>query len=309
MACYIGTVALLDRLQKVLYFDTIYKRKRMGKVSRCDTLCKHERKRMSRETIAKFVDELPAQGRYAFNRAELQQRFRKSDAAIKLALHRLQQKGRIISPRRGFYVVVPEEYKHTGAPPPAWFIDSLMKDWQGDYYVGLLTAAEIHGAAHQRPQEFQVVADKAHRVIEISRYRIRFFKKWNVKDVPVIDHKTPTGYMKVSTPEATALDLVRYFENVGYFGNVVTVLSELSDVMNGQRLVSAAKRGVEFAVVQRLGYLLDLLGKTKLANPLHDWLSTNAPRITALRTDLDSRDSILNRRWSLYANEQVEAEE
>src|SRR3984957_14724727 len=135
---------------------------------------------MTRIVIAEFVDELPANGRYTFSRAEIQQQFRKSDAAIKLALHRLQPKGRIVSPRRGFYVVVPEEYKHSGAPPPAWFIDALMKDWQSEYYGGLLSAAEIHGAAHQRPQEFQVVADKVHRVIDIPRYRIRFFKKWNV---------------------------------------------------------------------------------------------------------------------------------
>jgi len=263
---------------------------------------------MTKETIAKFVDDLPAKGRYVFNRAEIEQTFRKSDAAIKLALNRLQKKGRIVSPRRGFYVVVPEEYKQSGAPPPAWFIDALMKDCNSEYYVGLLSASEIHGAAHQRPQEFQVVSDRAHRAIEISRYRIHFFKKWNVNDVPVLDHKTPTGLMKVSTPEATALDLVRYYEHVGYYGNVASVLTELADVMNGQRLVSAAKRGVELAVVQRLGYLLDVVDKMKLADPLHDWLSTKAPRITTLRPDLDTGNSPLDRRWLLYVNEQVEVE-
>ena len=133
-----------------------------------------------------------------------------------------------------------------------------------------------------------MVSDKAHRSIEISRYRIRFFKKWNVQDVPVMDHKTPTGFMKVSTPEATALDLVRYYEDVGYYGNVLTVLSQLADVMNGNRLVAAAKCGVELAVVQRLGYLLDLAGRAKLGDTLHDWLSRKTPRITKLRTDLDS---------------------
>jgi len=264
---------------------------------------------MNRGVIAKYVDELPANGRYTFNRAELQQKFTVSDAAIKLALHRLQKRGRVVSPRRGFYVVVPEEYKHTGAPPPAWFIDALMKDWQSDYYVGLLSAAEIHGAAHQRPQEFQVMCDRAHRTIDISRYRIHFFKKWNLSEVPVINHKTPTGFMKVSTPEATALDLVRYYQDVGYYGNVATVLSELANTMKAQSLVSAAKSGVELAVVQRLGYLLELVEKHKLADSLHDWLSTKSPRVTSLRTDLDSKESPLNRRWLLHINEHVEADE
>lgn len=264
---------------------------------------------MDRWAIARYVDELPANGRYTFSRAELQQALQKSDAAIKLALNRLQKKGRVVSPRRGFYVVVPEEYKHIGAPPPAWFIDALMKDWQSEYYVGLLSAAEMYGAAHQRPQEFQVVCDRPHRVIDIARYRIRFFKKWNVKEVPVTNQKTPTGYMRVSSPEATALDLVRYYQDVGYYGNVVTVLAELSDRINSRSLVSAAKCGVELAVVQRLGYFLEMLGKDKLAQTLSNWLNTKSPRVTSLRADLATENAPLKERWSLYINEQVEADE
>jgi predicted transcriptional regulator of viral defense system len=263
---------------------------------------------MKKETIAEFVGNLPAHGQYWFNRAELEDSFDKSDAAINLALHRLQRKGRIISPRRGFYVVVPEEYKLAGAPPPVWFIDALMRGWHQDYYVGLLSAAEIYGAAHHRPQELQVITDAVLRPIEISRYRIHFFKKWNVKDVPTMQHKTPTGQMRVSTPEATALDLVRYYEAVGYYGNVVTVLSELSEKLNGQRLATAAQRGVELAVIQRLGYFLDLVGKSKLAEPLHEWLSTRGARVTALRTDLDVQGSPISRRWALQLNEQIEAD-
>lgn len=263
---------------------------------------------MNRGAISKYVDELPSNGRYTFSRAELEQQFPVSAAAIKLALNRLQKKNRIVSPRRGFYVVVPEEYKHTGAPPPAWFIDALMQDWQSDYYVALLSAAEIHGAAHQRPQEFQVMCDRSHRIIEISRYRIRFFKKWNISDVAVVNCKTPTGSMKVSTPEATAIDLVRYFEDAGYYGNVATILSELANKMNGQKLVAAAKSGVEIAVVQRLGYLLELVEKDNLAESLHKWLLTKSPRVNSLRTDLDSQGSSLNRRWLLHINEDIEVD-
>jgi hypothetical protein len=263
---------------------------------------------MDKKTIAQFVDELPAHGRYWFSRTELQEKYDKSDAAIKLALHRLQRKSRIISPRRGFYVVVPEQYKLIGAPPPDWFIDPLMKGWHPDYYVGLLSAAEIHGAARHRPQELQVVTDAVLRPIDISRYGIHFFKKWNVKHVPTLQNKTPTGHMRVSTPEATALDLVRYYEAVGYYRNVVTVLAELSAKLNRQRLAATAKSGVELAVVQRLGYFLDLIGQPEVAEPLHKWLSTRGVRVTALRTDLSVQGSLVNRRWSLLLNEEIEVE-
>jgi predicted transcriptional regulator of viral defense system len=261
---------------------------------------------MEKGTIANFVNELPSLGRYTFNREEIEQKFQKSDAAIKLALNRLQKKGKVVSPRRGFYVVVPEQYMQTSAPPPGWFIDALMKDWQSKYYVGLLSAAELYGAAHHRPQEFQVICDTSHRAIRLARYRIRFFKKWNVEATPVVQRNTPTGQMQVSTPEATALDLVRYYDSVGHFDNVATVLAELSETMSGRSLVAAAKCGVELAVVQRLGYVLEVLEKTKLADALHDWLNPQSPRITTLRPDADSESAPLNRKWSLYVNEQIE---
>ncbi len=263
---------------------------------------------MNKGAISKYVDDLPANGRYTFSRAELEEKFQASDAAIKLALLRLRKRSRVISPRRGFYVVVPEQYRFTGAPPPAWFIDALMKDWDSQYYVGLLSAAEVYGAAHQRPQEFQVICDRPHRSIEISRYRIHFFKKKNVENVAVLKHKTPTGFMRVSSPETTALDLIRYYQDAGFYSNVGAVISELSAKMQAKHLLAAAKCDVELVVVQRLGYLLDLSGKARLADPLNDWLATKSPRIASLRPDMDSDLSQLNRRWMLLVNENVELE-
>jgi hypothetical protein len=37
------------------------------------------------------------------------------------------------------------------------------------YYAGLLSAAQLHGAAHQRPQEFQVFLAKNRRPIRCGR--------------------------------------------------------------------------------------------------------------------------------------------
>lgn len=34
----------------------------------------------------------------------------------------------------------------------------------------LLSAAELHGAAHHLPQEFQVICDTPHRAIHLARY-------------------------------------------------------------------------------------------------------------------------------------------
>lgn len=42
------------------------------------------------------------------------------------------------------------------------------------YYVGLLSAAAIHGASHHQPMAFQVVTDKPTREMHAGKVTIRF---------------------------------------------------------------------------------------------------------------------------------------
>jgi len=177
---------------------------------------------------------------------------------LRSALWRLAHSRRVASPRRGFYVIVPPEHRAVGCPSPEWFIDDLMAYLGRPYYVGLLTAAALHGAAHQAPQEFQVVTDRRLPMIRIGRARIRFVKKARVATTPTVRVNTPTGQMRVSSPEATAIDLVRYPEHAGFLSNVATVLRELVERIDRRGLLRVATADGETAYAQRLGYLLDL---------------------------------------------------
>ena len=98
-----------------------------------------------------FLETLQASGRYAFRRTEALKTLGISRVALKHALWRLARAGRVATPRRGFYVIVPPEYRVAGCPPADWFIDDLMAHLGRPYYVGLLTAGALHGAAHQAP--------------------------------------------------------------------------------------------------------------------------------------------------------------
>ena len=113
-----------------------------------------------RRTLNHLVDELQRSGRYSFTADEALASWSGSESALWRACSRLEKQGRIVSPRRGFYAIVPLEYRSAGAPPPEWYIDALMRFQGGSYYVGLLTAAALHGAAHQQVQAFQVVTDR-----------------------------------------------------------------------------------------------------------------------------------------------------
>ena len=80
--------------------------------------------------------------------------------------------------------------------------------------------------------------------------------------------KTPTGILKASWPETTAWDLIRYLRAVGGLDHVVTVLSELAERLDPKRLHETVKRHGEILVAQRLGYLLDHLGRRDLTKDI-----------------------------------------
>jgi predicted transcriptional regulator of viral defense system len=268
----------------------------------------HTESHFAGDRLSDLVDARQAGGRYVLTREEALGALGVSEEALKKAVGRLVAKRRLAVPRRGFFVIVPMEYRQAGAPPPSWFIDELMKFHGQPYYVGILSAAALHGAAHQQPQEFQVVTNRQLRPVVAGRARIRFFRKRRIESIPVVEMKTETGTMRVSTPEATALDLLRYIDAAGQLGNIATVLAELAEKMNGESLIELARAEGNVSIAQRLGYLLELVGASALAEPLAACIGERHPRFVPLRSDRSSSRASKDARWHVLINEKVEAE-
>jgi predicted transcriptional regulator of viral defense system len=260
----------------------------------------------SSPAVPNWVENLQSQGRYTFTREEAQSRTGRSFVAVQSALRRLGQQSRIAVPRRGFYVIVPVEHRVAGAPPASWFIDDLMHHIGQPYYVGLLSAAAIHGAAHQQPMVFQVVTSVPTRRMHTGRVAIQFVMCRNVTQMPVSERQTETGTMRVATPETAAFDLVRYPASAGYLGNVATVLAELSERIDSEALAAVAPM-VRLPDVQRLGYVLDAVRGGGVTGPLWEWLRTRRPRAIPLRPGRPARGR-LDARWHVLPNEDLEVD-
>ncbi|MBW2261107.1 MAG: type IV toxin-antitoxin system AbiEi family antitoxin [Deltaproteobacteria bacterium] len=228
-----------------------------------------------------------------------------SSAAVKMTLYRLKRSGAIISPRRDFFVVVPPEYRSAGSPPATWFIDELMRHLGRRYYVALLSAAALHGAGHQQPMAFQVIADTVERDIEIGRVRIEFHVSNLVEGAATQTMQTETGSMVVATPETTAFDLVRFPAACGYWSNVATVLSELAEVLDPDELAAGAQR-VARSDAQRLGWLLDRVQEGDLAHALARKLEAKRLLPTALTSVREACNARLDPRWRVLVNDKVE---
>ncbi len=254
-----------------------------------------------------YIADLAAAGRYHFCSGEVREALGVSADAAKLALNRLVRQHLVATPARGFYVIIPPEYRSLGCLPADQFIPELMGRLNLSYYAGLLTAAQYHGAAHHRPQEFQVFLNKARRPVRCGHVRVAFITRKRLGDVPVQSFNTPRGVVHVSTPEATAVDLVGYHHRVGGLDQVATILSELAERIDSQKLVAAAKTApVTWA--QRLGYLLELVDAGETATALKDYIARAARQAVPLLTEASWKGSSRAPEWKLIVNADVEAE-
>ena len=83
-----------------------------------------------------------------------------SEQSILNALSRLKKERVLYSPYSSFYVTLPPQYVLRGAVPAYYYMDPLMTALGHSYYFGLLSAAVLWGAAHQRPQRDVVVTTR-----------------------------------------------------------------------------------------------------------------------------------------------------
>lgn len=230
-----------------------------------------------------------------------------SAAAAKLALGRLARQGLVASPARGFYVVVPPEYRRLGCLPADQFIPALMERLGLPYYAALLSAAQYYGAAHHRPQHFQVALARNRRPIACGAVKVSFIARKRIGEVPVQSFNTPRGMIVASTVEATAIDIVGYEHHVGGLDQAATVLSELAEQIDPQRLVEAA-RTAPISWAQRLGYLLELVGAADKAAQLKSYVEEEARDTTPLLPAAPHVHAKRRLDWKLYVNARVEAE-
>lgn len=261
-----------------------------------------------RGQIARWVDGLAAQGRSTFTTTDLQTETGGTDAARKLALNRLVGRRIVFQPHHGFYVVVPAEYRQVGSPPPLWYIDALMRFLALPYYVGLLSAAAFFGAADQAPQQFQVCTSRPIRRLTRGPFQILWYVKHTVAASPVHERTTPNGYVHISSPESTALDLVQYAQHAGHLSHVATVLNELRESLTYYEMLAALEANNLPAAAQRLGFLLSLgnSAQSPATDALEHWLSNTPHSAVPLQRGASTADSPLDSRWRVFINSVIE---
>ncbi|GHT63317.1 hypothetical protein FACS189451_09790 [Bacteroidia bacterium] len=265
-------------------------------------------------TVTNWIEDLQKDGRICFLLADAENKFPSYNRIVlKNALTRLVRKKKICSVWKGFYVIIPIEYQAKGIIPEVYYIDWLMKFLRRDYYVSLLNAAVFYGAAHQQPQEFSVVTTPPSlRSTQKKGTKINFNNKATILEQFTEQRKTPTGYIRISSPELTASDLIQFEKEIGGINRAATVLNELAESCDFSKLTKKFFEYVPTPVIQRLGYLLEcVLEYQSQADNLYSCVGKYD--ILFRRTPLKNKKSIANcetnKKWKIIINEQIEIDE
>jgi predicted transcriptional regulator of viral defense system len=269
-------------------------------------LAKHFRRLLV--DISSYIEDLVARGRYHFTTAGAVAALGSSAIAARASVRRLREKGQVAMPFRGFFLVVPPEYRSLGCLPAEQFVPQLMEHLGLAYYVGLLSAASLHGAAHQAPMVFQTVVAANRPEIRCGRVRAQFIARRIVADIPTERRNTLRGVLRLSTPEATAFDLVGYPQHSGGLSNVATVLSELEEKIDARKLVDECAHS-PLPWAQRLGYVLDRIGAQRLAEPLFGHVAPKIKEYVPLRARKAVRRASRDSRWRVILNERIEVDQ
>jgi predicted transcriptional regulator of viral defense system len=261
-----------------------------------------------RDYLREYIEGLQSNGRYSFSLGELRSAHNVSNNALAMALHRHCRKGKIVCVRKGFYVIVPPEYSNAGIMPPSLFIDDMMAYIGRDYYVGLLSAAVFHGATHQQPQEVYIVTGKpALRSISVKGIRMNFITRNVIPEHGIEQRKTDTGYVNISSPELTALDLIQFRLKSGGIARAVETIEGFVEQITANNLRKLTKCKIPMSVFQRLGFILEsTFRRQAVADSLHEHIHKKILRFIPLEPSARSGKAERDNRWKVVGNVELE---
>lgn len=262
-----------------------------------------------------WIEECQSKGKLAFSLPELKRNFENaSETSLRRMLDRISEKGKVVSVFKGYYVIVPPQYFSKGILPPAMFIDGLMKFLERKYYVALLNAAALHGAAHQQPQEYFVVTEyPVLRATQKKGIKINYISTRQLPpEILTEKKKTETGYITVSNPLLTAIDLISYEKRIGGLNRAATVINELAETIKPTAINEETIKYATASSLQRLGFILEeILDIKTLSEKIFSLTQKTGVKfyLIPLKASGEKTKEQINEKWKLMIGTEIEINE
>jgi len=253
-------------------------------------------------TTKNFIESKLANGLVSFSHSELMDSVGLSSIAAYWQIRRQKDYVIKITSRQPFYLIVQPEHRIIGAPPVEWWIDDYFV-WLGQkYYIALQSAASIFGSSQQAIQETQIITAMKLRDIVVGKIRLRFFTKSIASESLTQQVHGSYAPLVVSTAATTVFDLIKYSTAIGGIERAAETIDPILDKIKPEELKLTLQTESNIAISQRLGFLLENLGCSRLSNVVEEWLPQRL-EFVPLSTYLNAaKDGKINKKWNVIDN-------
>lgn len=235
----------------------------------------------------------------------------RSEKTLKTDINRLVVSKRIQFVYKGFYVIIPTQYQLKGIVPPSYYINELMDYLGKPYYIGLLSAAALYGASHQRAMVTQIVTIGPRPRTSNKNTLLNWNYRMQIPNELLESRNAEMGRINYSSAELTAVDIVQFASNIGGYQRASTVLAELVDMVDVSKIEGVLPYTTT-TTLQRLGYLLEfVLFEQEKADELYAIMKKqngyfNAVLMSSEQPSLENAES---NRWRINMNIDIEIDE
>jgi len=261
-------------------------------------------------TIAEWIHNKEIHGESTFSIEDIKREFPTHSAqGRRTMLARFVSSGRLYAAYRGFYVIIPVQYQLKGVVPPTYYIDDLMNWLHKPYYVGLLSAASIYGASHQKAMVTQVMTINPTTKSIAQNTQLVFVQCSAINPELLITKNGEMSPIKFSSPELTAVDLIQFAGQIGGYQRAATVLAELIDSVDMNKMQNLL-HCTSIATLQRLGYILEfVLEEQQKADLLFALIKHSTRKSILLSNKHPKNPNVISNRWHVNANINIEIDE
>ena len=179
-----------------------------------------------------------------------------SDSHARVVAHRLVRKGWLEPLKRGLFLVVPADRGPEGIPDTNPL--AIGAELAAPSFYSYATACSFHHLTEQAFMTMYLVCQRAQRatLVRDTRYvfvRVNEPRFFGFERVDVLGAK-----VDMASVERAVLDAVDQPRHAGGIGEVSRIVRNAAARVSWSSLIAHAERWGESAIVQRLGYLLDL---------------------------------------------------
>jgi len=263
-----------------------------------------------RLTVSEYIKQLQSFEEYSFSIEEVIKNASKDSIAVKRELSRLVEKKEILNIRKGFYLIIPPRYATSEKLPIQLYSEKLFKYLDRKYYVGLYSAAKIHGASHQQSQrDYLIIETPKLNSIKKKSFDIEFFTSgaWPTNNIEI--KKSDAGEYRISSPALTFIDLIHHHTKIGGLNRMLASLEELTEEIQGIDITALTSWYPHKSTLQRAGFLLEELnGKNALSDIIHEKLQQQPYFPVLLSPKKTQKPGSVDNKWKVDVNLQLESD-